>query len=200
MPPTPSAKRSNASMRRFVFGKRGFLANPRGMAAVEMAMLSPIFLLVLGGAVDYGGAMQIKFNLDNAVTAASNFALNNASKVASTTGAALATQLAAIVVSGHSANWANASITINNGPEVTVTSGVSVNTGTASSADSCYCPTGAMTGIVWGSAVACGSACGNSALAGKYVVISAKHSFSPLILPASLIGTSFTATSVVETK
>jgi Flp pilus assembly protein TadG len=170
------------------------------MAAVEMAMLSPVFLLVLGGAVDYGGAMQVKFNLDNAVTAASNFALNNASKVASATGSALATQLAAIVVSSHGANWANASVTLNNGPAVTVTSGVSVSSGATSNADSCYCPTGAMTAIVWGSAVACGSACANGSLAGKYVVISASHSFSPLVLPHSLIGSSFSATSVVETK
>ena len=38
----------------------------------------PIYLLVIGGVIDIGRAISMEFNLSNGVSAAANFALNQA--------------------------------------------------------------------------------------------------------------------------
>ncbi len=186
--------------RRCRFFRRRLRRDRRAMAAVEMAMLSPVYLLLLGGAVDYGGALYVKFNLTASVSAAANFALLNSGQASSSGGAALAGNLAAIAASSHAANWANVSVSVNNGPSVTISGGVSTTGGTASNANSCYCPTGSKTNIVWGAATACGAACGSGGYAGKFVSISASRAFTPMILPASLIASSFTVSSMAQVQ
>ena len=62
-------------------------ATARGVAAVEFALVTPIFCLLLAGIVDLGGALYTKFKLDSAVTAGANFAQVNAGNVSSANGA-----------------------------------------------------------------------------------------------------------------
>jgi Flp pilus assembly protein TadG len=164
------------------FSARAFAADRRGIAAVEFALVTPIFCLLLAGIVDLGGALFTKFRLDSAITAGANFAQVNAGNVNSSNGQTLANNIATIVETSQGSSWADDGVIVNNGPAATVAGGTATPSGTATSADVCYCPTGAPGGFTWGSAVTCGNACPgtNTGYAGKFVTITASHSYSPI--------------------
>jgi len=153
----------------------------RGAAALEFGLLVPIFMLILAGGVDIGNAVLGNMLTNAAVSAGSNYALVNAGNVSSSAGATLASNIATIVANSNGTGWANSSVTINNGPTASVTSGTLSNGGTAANADSCYCPTGTASSPTWGTAVACGNSCTGGGLAGKFVVVTATYSYTPLI-------------------
>src|SRR5580692_477499 len=69
------------SVRRTTSSRRGLVGDDRGIAAVEFALLAPIFCLLMAGVIDLGGVLFTKFQLDAAVTAGANFAQVNASNV-----------------------------------------------------------------------------------------------------------------------
>jgi Flp pilus assembly protein TadG len=164
------------------FSARAFAADRRGVAAVEFALVTPIFCLLLAGIVDLGGALFTKFRLDSAVTAGANFAQVNAGNVNSTNGQTLANNIATIVETSQGSSWADDGVIVNNGPTATVAGGTATPSGTATNADVCYCPSGVPGGLTWGSAVTCGNACPgtNTGYAGKFVTITASHSYSPI--------------------
>src|SRR5579863_7528850 len=137
-----------------------------GIAAMEFALLMPVFVILLAGTVDIGGVVTTKFRLDTAVAAASNYVLVNASQVNSTNGATLASNLASVVTTSDTTTTANGTVVVNNGPTVTVASGAQSSSGTAANANLCYCPTGTTSNLSWGSAVTCGSTCTSGLLAG----------------------------------
>jgi Flp pilus assembly protein TadG len=153
------------------------LANRDGAAAVEFALLAPLLALILAGAVDFGGVVFQRFNLDNSVSSASNFALNGKASVNGTSGATLASTLGTILTS---AGTTSGSVVVNNGPTVTISNGAASTPSNSTSADSCYCPARSGSTITWGSAATCGSTCGTGGKAGKFVVISASRSYTPL--------------------
>lgn len=153
----------------------------KGVAAVEFALVLPIFGVLLAGIVDLGNVLYARFRLDSAVSAAADYVEVNASSVSSTGGATLAVNAATIVQSSQGSSWANASVTINNGPVATINNGNTTSSGTAANADSCYCPTYAGGATTWGGAVSCGSACPTgSTTAGKFVTITASRTYTPL--------------------
>jgi Flp pilus assembly protein TadG len=161
---------------------RAFAGDRRGVAAVEFALVTPIFCLILAGIVDLGGALFTKFKLDAAVTAGANFAQVNAGNVGSTNGQTLANNIATIVETSQGSGWADDGVVVNNGPATTVASGAATGSGTATNADVCYCPTGTPGSFTWGSSVTCGNACPgtNTGYAGKFVTITASHAYSPI--------------------
>jgi Flp pilus assembly protein TadG len=175
----------------------------RGSSFIEFGLLAPIYLLVIGAVIDIGRVINIEFNLSSGVSAAANFALNNAANATSTNGQTLATNLANIVASSHSTGWANATVVVNDGPSTSITNGGSpVTSGTAANANNFYCPTGSIkVGITWGSAQSGqGVTCTNNSLSGKFVVLTATKSFTALILPPSIIANSFTVSAVVQVQ
>ncbi len=180
---------------------RRSIADRRGASAVEFALLAPIFLLLLAAAVDFGGVLYIKFGLENAVSAAANYALQNASSVNATSGSSLATSLAAIVQSERAANWANGSIVVNNGPTAAISGGKVTSSGTAANANSCYCPTGSGASVTWGATASCGSTCAAGGLAGKFVTIVATRTYTPMFSSYGIVknGT-ISSTAVAETQ
>src|SRR5271165_6441702 len=91
-----------------------------GIAAMEFALLTPVFALILAGVTDLGGLVTTRFRLDTAVAAASNYVLVHATQVSSTNGATLATNASTIVTTSDTATTANGTVTVNNGPTVTV--------------------------------------------------------------------------------
>jgi Flp pilus assembly protein TadG len=149
-----------------------------GVAAVEFGLLAPMFVLIFSGSVSVGDAVLIQTRLDGAVAAGMNYALVNASQVASTNGATLASNIATLVSTSNSGTAANTTVVVNNGPTVTITSGTAVSSGTASNANECYCPTGSPSSWTWGSAVTCGSSCTGSGTAGKFVTITASYNYT----------------------
>jgi Flp pilus assembly protein TadG len=181
---------------------RGFLRDRRAASVVEFALVTPIFLAVLGAAVDFGMAVRTRFQLNSALATASSYAIASASQVNSTNGASLASTLATLLSSANQANWACASVNINNGPTATAPSGCTTVASTAASgADSYYCPTGSGSALTWGASYSSATTCSTgSAVAGKFVVLKASRAYTPIIMPAGIIHSPITATSVVQVK
>ena len=161
---------------------RALIGDRAGIAAIEFALATPVFCLLLAGIVDLGGALYTKFKLDAAVTAGANFAQVNASNVSAANGQTLANNIATIVETSQGSSWANDGVVVNNGPAASVSGGASSTSGTASNADLCYCPSGTPGAFTWGSSVTCGSACPgtNKGYAGKFVTITASRAYTPI--------------------
>ena len=168
--------------RRFVFLSmprlpwRAFRRDRRGVAAIEFAIIAPILCLVLAAMLDFGLLLFVRFGLNENVSASTNYAIVNAAKVNSTDGAGLASNLAAIIPA-----TVDATVVVNNGPQVSRASQVASASGTAANANSCYCPTVSGSTITWGSAATCGSACTGNGFAGKFVSVRASTNYSALL-------------------
>ncbi|MDR3507433.1 MAG: pilus assembly protein [Caulobacteraceae bacterium] len=177
------------------------ITDRRGVAAVEFALIAPLFAMLLAAMIDFGGVLYTKFQLDSAVSAGANYALVNAASVNSVNGATLASTVARVVATSQGAAWANGGIVVNNGPTSTVTSGTAVASGTASNADSCYCPTTSGSTFSWGSAATCSSSCPSGGLAGKFVRISASRAYTPMFSSYGIVSShTITATALVQVQ
>jgi Flp pilus assembly protein TadG len=173
----------------------------RGAAAVEFALLAPLYCLLFAACIDFGAALHTKLQLDGAVAAGANYAQVNASAVSAANGPNLAANIAQVIVSDKGAPSANGVITVNNGPVATLTGGAVSVGGTASGADACYCPTGNGSNVVFGPAMTCGLPCAGGATAGKFVIITASLPFSPTFSSYGLIqNQTITASAVVQTQ
>jgi Flp pilus assembly protein TadG len=172
-----------------------------GVAAVEFAMVMPIFGLLLAGIVDLGNVLYTRFRVDSAVSAAANYVEVNAASVNSTGGATLASNAATVAQSSQGANWANTTVVINNGPTSTVNNGTSSAGGTASGADSCYCPSFSGGTTSWGSGMSCGASCPSSGTAGKFVTITVSRAYSAVFSTYGIVqnGT-ISASATVQTQ
>jgi Flp pilus assembly protein TadG len=165
-----------------------------GIAALEFGLLAPVFLIVLAGTVDIGSALYTRISLEAAIAAGADYALVHAGMVTSASGQALASNIATMVTTAGV-------VVVNNGPTVTITNGAPSSSGTATNANSCYCPTGLPTSWAWGSAVTCGNACTGGGLAGKFVTVTASYNFTPLFFSYGFVqnGT-ISAGAMVQTQ
>lgn len=147
----------------------------RGMAAVEFGLAVPILLAALIPVADLGIAFSREHQLRQAVQAGAQYAANQPSWDAGAIAGAVtgATSLSGVTVSPAPYQMCGC-------PTVAGASGNAMTTG----------------GLV---PVACGSTCGQEQTAGRYAVVSAQVSYTP-ILPYSLLGssTTLTAQSVVR--
>jgi Flp pilus assembly protein TadG len=152
----------------------------RCIAALEFALLAPVFVMVFAGVVDIGNALYTWSRLESALAVGANYALVNAGKVNSSNGAALASTIATLVSTSNAGTAADVTVVVDNGPTTVITNGTPVASGTAANANSCYCPTGSPpSSWAWGSVVTCGNTCaGSSTTAGKFVTITASYNFT----------------------
>jgi Flp pilus assembly protein TadG len=192
-------------MRRFRLFERGLLALGRdssGVAALEFAFLSMVFLTILAGTVDVGLLIYTEEKVDAAVVAGAQYAVVNAANVSSANGATLATTIASVVANVNGSNWAASGVCVNNGPTATANSGTAPTcSGTASNADDFYCPTGTPGSWSWGSSVAQGSSCSGGGMGGKFVTITASVNFTSLFPSFGLVQNGAISRSVlVETE
>lgn len=172
-----------------------------GIAALEFGLIAPLFAIMLAGTADLGDYLHITMRLNAAVSAGSNYAILNAGNVGSSGGAALAASIAALVASSTATNWANTTALVNNGPTTTIAAGSATSGGTPANADSCYCPTGSTGKWSWGAVVACGNSCTGGGTAGKFVVVTASRSFTPIFPAYGILGAgTITATTMVQTQ
>lgn len=178
-----------------------------GTAAVELALISPLLMLMLAGLVDFGRVYHDKIELASVVAAAGQYALLNASSVTSGNGATMAASLSGIVANTNTntnddgSPWAGASVTVNAGPTSTVASATKTSGGTAANANSCWCPTGGTDNWNWGSAATCGTACASGTRAGKFVTISGSRAFSAIFGNYGLISnTTLRQSTIVQTQ
>jgi Flp pilus assembly protein TadG len=172
-----------------------------GLAAIEFAMIVPVYLLIFVGAVDMGGMLYQSYQLETAVAAGSEYAAVNSASVNPTNGATLASAVAGVVENANGSAWANDTVVVNNGPSVTVTNGSAASSGTAGNTSNCYCPTGSPPNWVWGSAATCGSSCAGGGEAGKFVTITANVAYTPLLSTFGLINNgTLTQSATVEVQ
>jgi Flp pilus assembly protein TadG len=134
-----------------------------GTAAVEFALLFSLFTMIAAGTIDYGYLIYAASELTAAVSAGAQYAEKNAVMVGSNP-SGLAADISSVVNNANGPSWAASTVDVNNGNDTT----------------GCYCPTGSPGNWSWGSAVACGSACGGGGVAGQFVTITASHTASPL--------------------
>jgi Flp pilus assembly protein TadG len=193
--------RATSNQRRSTRLRRGAVKDTSGASAVEFALITPIFLLILVGTLDFGGVLFTEFGLNGAISAAADFALINAGNVNATGGPALATQLVGIASSAHASNWASATAVVNNGPTATGNSTTATAGGTAANAAYYYCPTISGSTIVWGAAVAKGYACANGSLSGQFVTITATRTYTPLFGSYGIVkNNALSASTVVQVQ
>ena len=170
------------AFRRGLFARRS-----AGIAAIEFALLAPVFVMVFAGTIDVGNALYIQTLLDSAVAADTDYAVVNAASVTAntnpSTGTALASELASkiatIVSTSNGGTAANTTVVANNGPSVSIAGRLTISSGTTSNASPCYCQTGSPTSWTWGSSVTCGNSCTGGGTAGKFVTVTASDSVTP---------------------
>lgn len=193
-----SGKRKQDPPQRIVLAT-ALLADDEGTSVVEFALIAPVLVLLLLGTVDIGTAIYDRFALNAAVSAAEQYAILSASAVSSSSEAQLAQSLGTIVAGADSID---AVINVNDGSTYTVTGGVPTAGGSASSANSYYCPVPASGGgVTWGSSQAQGTSCSGGGIAGKFVTIAASKQFTSIFGANSLIPSqTFTTTTVVQAQ
>ncbi|MEJ0044888.1 MAG: TadE family protein [Rhodospirillales bacterium] len=169
--------------------KKARLGDRRAIAAIETALMVPLFCLILVALVDLSGVVLLRLRLEMALAAAANYALINASQVNSVNGASLATAAAQMMSTNVSGPLASGTVVVNNGPTATVSHGQVVSSGSPAPADACYCPTGSSSPWNWGGSVACGQPCGSGASAGKFVTLINTQTYSPVFSTYKLIPT-----------
>jgi Flp pilus assembly protein TadG len=171
------------------FRGRGLLFRRRnGTAAVEMALISPMLMILLAGIIDFGRAYQEEIELSSAVAAAAQYALLNAASINSASVTTLAATLSGIVANTNGAAWAGAIVTVNDGATNAIAGGVTTASGIAANANSCWCPTGVSAKWNWGASVTCGSTCTGGTLAGKFVTVAGTRQFTAVFTAYGLIG------------
>lgn len=174
-----------------------------GVAAIEFALVAMAFLILVAGTVDVGNLIYTEARIDAAIAAGAEYAAANAASVNSSSGSGLAGTIATAMANANGANWASSGVCINNGPTATANAGTAPTcSGTASNADSSYCPTGSPPSWIWGSAMTAGTSCGaGGGIAGKFVAITASRNFTPLFPALGLVpnGT-ISQSALVETQ
>lgn len=191
-----------AMTRQFARRLNALRLSDAGTAAVEFAMLSPVFLLLVAATVDIGGALYTKFRVDAAVSAGANYALVQNANVSSTGAPDLSTKIANLLSSSSATANTSGAVVINNGTTATLNaSGAASTSGSAAAADSCYCPTGSGASLVWGDAVTCGGACSNGSIAGKFVSIVARQNYTPFFANYGIVQDgAISSSAVVQTQ
>ncbi len=155
----------------------------RGVVAIEFAVFATLFLVILAGTVDLGLMIFNVSALDAAVSAGAQYAENNAAMIASNP-STLSTNISTIIDNVNGAGWATSTINVNNSNDAT----------------SCYCPSGSVPNVTWGSTHICGAAC-TSGVAGQFVTITASRAVSSLFPSFGFVrnGT-ISRSAVVETQ
>lgn len=178
----------------------GILQNTAGNAAIEFALVIPIFALVFVASVDLGMVIFSRFQLEAAVSSGASYAIAHADQVDSTSGNDLAKNIALMIATNYRGD-ATASITINNGSQASY-DGTTIKIGGAPSrADACYCPTGVASTLTWGSLQTCGSSCADGGRAGRFVSVSAQRAYTPFFSLFDIVEDgSLTASAIVQTK
>ena len=155
---------------------------------MEFAIFAPVLCLLFAGTIDLGNIVYTRMRVHDALNTGANHALVQAASATAAKGSGLAVDIARIVRNAGGEPFADASVTLNNGPTTTDTAAGKTAGGTPAEADRCYCP-GVSYGatapytktFTYGSAVACGAPCSDGGVkGGKFVRITASHPYTVL--------------------
>ena len=158
-----------------------------GVAAIEFAIYALVFLMIVAATVDIGLLMFTGAQLDAAVSAGAEYAVNQPlpSAMVTSNPSGLNTNISNIVNNAIGTGWATSTVNVNNGNDST----------------HCYCPTGTPGNWTWGSTVTCGSACAGGGIGGQFVTITASRAVSPLFPTFGFVANgTLTRNALVETQ
>lgn len=173
----------------------------RGNAAIEFAVLAPIFILIMAVSSDIGALIFARFQLEAAISNSASYTIVHADQIDGTNDNQLAKNLALMIAGQYTSGDTSSSIIVNDGVQAAYDGATIKIDGTPGSTGACFCPTGTAVAFDWGSQQTCSSSCPDGANAGKYVVIAAKQSYAPLFSGYGIVNDGFIyASAVVQTK
>jgi Flp pilus assembly protein TadG len=177
---------------------------PRAVAALEVALLTPVLVALLAFTVDFSFYLYASLQLSNAVSAGALYAMNNgqmtlpnSSGCASTTPACLTvsqlrSNIGTLVTNAVSPNVAS--------PTVYYNTSSSSATDTDGIYNSCYCPDSTQAAGTQ-TPVTCGIACSDGTQPGSFLVIQGSSTFAPIFLNYSwLPSTTLTRSACVRVQ
>ena len=157
-----------------------FWRDRRGVSAIEFGIMAPLYLFIMAGIVDLGGAVFTKMRIDSAITAASAYTLTKGEAITESSATALATDLTNLIAGDLGVDGTTIDVTVNHGPNIEMVGAHAKKSGTDANASLCFCPQRTGNVINWGSAKECGTSCPGGGVAGKFVSISVDKSYTPL--------------------
>lgn len=164
-------------MMRILRPGRNLARDTRAVSAVEFALISPLLLLIVAFTLDFGAALYLRFQLDQAVTASAGYGLVHASMVSPADAPDLAARMAGIA-GGDPA--VSVSIIVNNGPRADQIAGILTASGDPQAVTHCYCPRTVDNTPDFGDRVTCGTLCPGGEPSGRYITVSAMRPHRPL--------------------
>ncbi|MCD7111579.1 pilus assembly protein [Rhizobium sp. DKSPLA3] len=145
------------------------------MAAVEFALVAPLFLLLIVGLVDLGIAYHAKLRVNAAISAASYYAFQKGQGLTAATAPAYKTSVegvASSLLAGVSDDL-SVEVLINNDP-------------TGAKASTTFCVSGYPP--VFTAAGTTSTSCGGNLMSGKFVRIAVSGHIKPIFVSANLLG------------
>ncbi|PYE26765.1 TadE-like protein [Rhizobium sp. PP-CC-3A-592] len=153
----------------------GLRRDNSGVAAVEFALVAPLFLLLIVGLVDLGFAYHAKLRVNAAISAASYYAFQKGQALTAATAPAYKTDVEG-VASNLLANLSDdlsVAVFINNDP-------------TGAQASTTFCVSGYPPAFT--AAGAKSVSCGGNVTSGKFVRIDVSGHITPIFVSANLFG------------
>lgn len=174
-------------MKRVCFpAPRRLLRDERGVSALEFALVAPVVLLILAAVVDFGTLIHTRTRLEIAASGATSYALAAGQGLKPENAAQLGENTARALL-GQMGEGLGLEITLNKS-FITSYAGASLHqSGSTNAANLCYCPRRSDTGIEWGEPMACGVACPDGGMAGKFIAVRASLPYRPLFADYGLV-------------
>ncbi len=153
------------------------LRDESGSAAVEFALIAPVFVLILAGTLEIGIVIRERFDLVSVVSAAAHHTLGIGESVDDGSAQQVAATLATLLDGGDR----SATVRVNNAVIADLgEDGVAVSD-TGADVAACYCPSRPDDALSWGAEVICGTSCADGNTAGRFVEIVARAPYAPLL-------------------
>ncbi|MEF0941377.1 TadE/TadG family type IV pilus assembly protein [Rhizobium sp. BR 362] len=135
-----------------------------GNAAIEFAILAPIFTLILAVSFDIGALVFARFQLEAAISNNASYAIVHSDQIDGKSDNQLAKSLALMIAGQFTSGDASASVVVNDGVQASYDGAIVKIDGTPGPTGACYCPKGMASSFNWGSQQTCGSSCPDGAV------------------------------------
>lgn len=143
-----------------------FLREEDGVSAIEFAILTPLFILVLIAIIEIGSAIFVRIDINSRIASLSNYFTISYSPETTES------ELTYILNAHYGAGIRSIGLNINYSISAMLDGDGFQSSSTETPLSNCYCPSGAGSSVIWGAHTDCGTVCPNGSRAGRYVLIS----------------------------
>lgn len=157
-----------------------FHADETGSAAVEFAILSPLFLIILAGIANIGLAINWKIAAENRISAVSNQAIIEKPNLTDENAAIdyfneIKDFVSNSPIQEYSQDNEKFILNLNNFYEITITAGEATSKALDKPLSDCYCPNKSNGIIIWGNSFNCSETCADGQTAARYLIVTAEN-------------------------